>query len=82
MALYQCIKFHLFIFNTFRGMLWTSLLLEKIGKGNNSIITCDRVTVLAFCTFSDGPLSMYQVSFHSFLYFQGYALDNVSFCKK
>ena len=32
MALYQCIKFHLFIFNSFRDMLRTSLLLQKLGR--------------------------------------------------
>ena len=29
---YHCIKFHLFIFNTFRDMLQTSLLLQKLGR--------------------------------------------------
>ena len=75
MALYQCIKFHLFIFNTCRDMLQTSLLLKKIRKGNNSVTTCDRVTVHALCTSSGGCLSMYQVSFNSLQYFQRYALD-------
>ena len=32
MALYQCIKFHSFIFNTFRDMLRTSLLLQKLER--------------------------------------------------
>ena len=45
------------------------LTFAKIRKGNNSVITCDRVTVLALCTSSDGCLSMYQVSFYSLLYF-------------
>ena len=31
-ALYHCIKFHLFIFNTVRDMLRTSLLLQKLGR--------------------------------------------------
>ena len=30
MTLYLCIKFHLFIFNTFRDMLLASLLLQKL----------------------------------------------------
>ena len=46
-----------FNFNTFRDMLQT-----KIRKGNNSQITCNRVTVLALCASSDGRLSMYQVN--------------------
>ena len=76
-ALYHCIKFHLFIFNTLRDMLRTSLLLQKIRKGNNSEITCDRVTVLALFTSSDGCRSLYQVSFNFLLYFQRYAPDNL-----
>ena len=32
MALYQCIKFHLLIFNTFRDVLWTSLLLQILER--------------------------------------------------
>ena len=35
------------------------LLIAKIKKGSNSINTGDRVMVLAFCTCSNGPLSMY-----------------------
>ena len=31
-VLYQCIKFHLFIFNTSRDMLRTSLLLQKLER--------------------------------------------------
>ena len=30
MAIYQCIKFHLIPFYTFRDMLWTSFLLQKL----------------------------------------------------
>ena len=51
------------------------LITAKIKTGSNSIITCNRVTVLALCTISDGHLSMYQVSFDSLLYFQKYAPD-------
>ena len=35
MALYQCIKFHLFIFNTFRDILRTSLLLQTLEREIN-----------------------------------------------
>ena len=31
-ALYHCIKFHLFIFNTFRDMLQTRLQLQKLER--------------------------------------------------
>ena len=81
MAFDQCIKFYLFMFNTFRDMLWTSLLLQKIRKGNNSVITCDRDTVLELCTFSNGHLRMNQVSFNSLLYFQRYAPNKLFIAK-
>ena len=59
------------------------LTTAKIRKRNNSQITyfsevtCDRVTILAVCTSSDGRLSMYQVSFNSLLYLQRYAPDKL-----
>ena len=31
-AFYHCMKFHLFIFNTFTDMLRTSLLLQKLER--------------------------------------------------
>ena len=46
------------------------LIIAKVKMGDNSIITCNRVTVHALCTISDGGLSMYPVSFDSLLYFQ------------
>ena len=79
MALYQCIKFHLFI-NTFRDMLRTSLLLQKLER-KITVIPYDRVTVLALCTPSDGRLSKYQVSFNSLLYIQRYAPDKIFIAK-
>ena len=58
-ALYQRIKFHLFIFNSFRDMLRTSLLLQKLGRK----ITLKLLVI-------ELRLSMYQVSLNSLLYFQ------------
>ena len=49
--------------------------------GSNSIITCNRITVLALCTISDGHLSMYKISFDSLLYFQRYAPDKCNIAK-
>ena len=48
-------------------------------NGCNSIKRGDRVMILAFCISSIGPLSIHQVSFHSFLYmyFQRYAPDKL-----
>ena len=42
----------------------------KNRKGNNSVITFDGVTVLVFCAYSDGLVSMYERSFNSLLYFR------------
>ena len=39
------------------------LFIAKIKKGSNSVNTSDRVRVLAYCNFLNGPLSVYQVSF-------------------
>ena len=77
MALYQGIKFHLITctLNTFRDMLQTSLSLQKLGREKTFITTGDRVIVLACCTFSDGPLSMYQISFNSLAHFHRYGPD-------
>ena len=49
-ALNQCIKFHLITFNSFRDML-LAIFIAKFRKGNRSVITCDRVTVLASAVF-------------------------------
>ena len=57
------------------------LIIAKIKMGSYSVITCNRVTVLALCTISDGRHSMYQVSFASILYFQRYAPDKFNIAK-
>ena len=46
------------------------LIIAIIKMGSNSVITCNRVTVLVLCTISNSHLSMYPVSFESLLYFQ------------
>ena len=56
-------------------MLWTSFLLQKLKRGSNSVNAGDRVTVLAFCKFPHGPLSVYQVSLNYLQYFKRYAPD-------
>ena len=58
-------------------MLQTNLLLQKFGR-EITLITCNRVMVLALCTSSDDILSMYQVLFSSLLYFQRYAPDKLN----
>ena len=54
------VSFHSFY--TFRDMLRTSFILQKLKTGSNSVNTGDRVMVHAFCNFSHGPLSVYEVS--------------------
>ena len=58
-------RFHLIIFKTFRDVLQTRLLLQKLGRE----ITCDRITVLAICTFFHSLASINQVSFHLILFY-------------
>ena len=55
--------------------------IAKIKKGSNSIITVDRVTILALCISADRLLSMYQFSFNSLVNFQRYALDKLFMAK-
>ena len=57
------------------------LFIAKIEMGSNSVNAGNRAEVLAFCTFSDGPLSMHQVSFNSLIYFQRYAPDKLFIAK-
>ena len=61
-------------------MLQRNLSLQKLGR-ELTVVTCDRVMVLALCTSSDDILSMYQVLFHSLLYFQRYAPDKLNIAK-
>ena len=81
MALYQCIKFHLIPLYTFRDNAPGKLFMAKMKKESNSINTVDRVMILAFCTSADSPLSMYQISFNSLVYFQRYAPDQLFITK-
>ena len=62
-------------------MLQTNLLLQKLKRQNKSVNTVDRVMILAFCTFFDGHLSMYQVSFNSLAYFQRHTPDMLFIAK-
>ena len=66
-SLYQCIKFHLMPFYSFRDMHRPNFFIAKIKQGSNSVNTGDIVTILAFAL----P-PMYRVSFNSLLYFQRY----------
>ena len=40
------------------------LFIAKMKKGSNSVNTVDRIMILALCTSTDDPLSMYGVSFN------------------
>ena len=65
----------------FKRYAMDKLIIAKIKTGSNSVSTCNRVTVLALCTISDGILSVYQVSFDFLLYFQWYAPDKFNIAK-
>ena len=65
-----------------RDMLRTTLSLQTIRKGDNSVLICDRVITLVLYTSSDDLLSMYQVLFNSLLYFQRYAIDKLNAAKR
>ena len=77
-ALYQCVKFHLIPFKNFEIHAPDNLIIAKIRKGTSSVITCERVMVLALYTSSDDFLSIYQALFNSLLYFQRYAPDKLN----
>ena len=81
LVFYQFIKFHSITLQCFYRYAPDKLIIAKIKEGNKSVIICNRVTVLAFCPFSDVSLSMYQVSLNSLLFFQGYAPDNLFIAK-
>ena len=66
--------------NTLRDMLRTSLLMQKKME-NSSVFTCNKVTVPALCTISNGRLSMYEVSFDSLYYFQRYVSNKFNIAK-
>ena len=69
-------------FQYFKRYAPDKIIIVKIGKGHNSMNTGYRITGFAFCIFSDGPLSISQVSFYSLVYFQRYAPDKLFIAKK
>ena len=46
------------------------LFIANIKRSSKSVNTVDRGMILAVCTTPDGPLSMFQASFNSPVYFQ------------
>ena len=61
------------------------ITIAKIGKGNNSIMICDRATILVFTSSLLHPLyspfSVASVSFDSHEYFQRYTSDKITIAK-
>ena len=80
-ALYLLYQVSFIYLQYFQRYAPDKLTIAKIRMGNNSVITCDTVTILALCTPSDGHRSMYQVSFNSLLCFQRNALDKLFIAK-
>ena len=62
MMLYNSIKFHENILNSFQVMERTRIYHCRISKGNTSKNERTRVTVRVFCTSSDDALYFYEVS--------------------
>ena len=56
-------------FQYFKRFAPVNLIIAKLGR-EITVITCDRVMVLALYTYSDRPLSMYQVYFIPFYTFK------------
>ena len=80
LSMYQ-VSFNLIPLYTFRDILRTNFSLQTMKKGSNSVNNNDRIMILALCTSADGPLSMYQFSFNSLVYFQRYAQDKLYIAK-
>ena len=51
--------------------------MSNTRKGSNSVNTGNKVMVLILCNFLYDPLSVYQVSSSSLVYFQRYAPDKL-----
>ena len=58
-----------------------TLFIAKMKKESDSVNTGYRITILTFCISSDGPLSMFQISFNPLLYLQRYAPDKIFIAK-
>ena len=80
-ALSQCVKFHLIYPLIISEICFIQTCYCKIGKGNNSVITCDWVMVLELCISYHCSLSVYQGSFNYILYFQRYPSDKLFVAK-
>ena len=69
--LYIPVSVYQVLFNSlvyFQRYATNKLFIAKINKkGSICVNTVDRVMIFALCTFSDGPLSMYQVSVNSLI---------------
>ena len=76
LSMYQG-SFNSFVY--FQRYALNKLFIAKIKKGSNSVNIVDRVTILAL-SIADGPLSIYQVSFNSLVYFQ--IRSGQAFCGK
>ena len=81
MTFNQCIKFYLNALLYFQRYASDKLFIAKIRKCSNSVNTGDRVMVLIFSDSPHCPLSVYQVSFNSPVYFQRYAPDKLFIAK-
>ena len=65
----------------FKKYALDNLIIAKIRKGDNTVITCDRVVVLALCISSDDLLPKYNVVPNYLLYSDRYAPQKVNIAK-
>ena len=78
LAVYQ-VSFNSLVY--FQRCAPDELFIANIKKESYSVNTVDKVMILAFCTFSDSPLSINQLSFNSLLCFQRLAPDKLFIAK-
>jgi hypothetical protein len=71
----HCMKLYWIPTGSFKVMLWTKKSNGKVTKGNNSIITLNRVMVLVHCTSSYCAWPLYEVVLNSNQYFTSYTPD-------
>ena len=65
----------------FKKYALDNLIIANFRKGDNTVITCDRVMVLALCTSSDDLLPKYHVVLNYLLYSDRHAPQKVNIAK-
>jgi hypothetical protein len=69
----HCMKLYWIPKSGVQVMLWTRKNNGKVTKGNNYVITLDRVMLFVHCTYSYCAWLLYEIVFNSNQYFSSYA---------